>query len=139
MIKITNRQALLAVAAAFAASLSALPGQCDTQRLPGELGRMEGPRDMNLFAIEPSILNERFYTSGKAERRQFIGNVLPAGAPIPDNDAPLCEKHNKEKSSMEKSEKIEKSESGNKSTSEKIESTEKTVDSTSAAGSANAK
>ncbi|MDX1987139.1 MAG: hypothetical protein SFV17_10685 [Candidatus Obscuribacter sp.] len=51
------------------------------------LGRFEGPRDMNLFQLEPSILNERYYTSGESEHHQFVGNVLPAGAPIPDNEA----------------------------------------------------
>jgi len=56
-----------------------------------EFGRSEKPGDMNMFQVEPSILNERFYTSGKAERQQYCGKVLPAGAPIPDNDAPLSE------------------------------------------------
>lgn len=56
-----------------------------------EFGRSEKTGDMNVFQVEPSILNERFYTSGKAERQQFCGKVLPAGAPIPDNDAPLSE------------------------------------------------
>ena len=56
-----------------------------------EFGRSEKPGDMNIFQVEPSILNERFYTSGKAERQQYCGKVLPAGAPIPDNDAPLSE------------------------------------------------
>ncbi len=58
-------------------------------RLPEEIGRVEGPRDMNIFQVEPTILNERYYTSGKSERHQFVGNVLPAGAEIPDNDAPV--------------------------------------------------
>lgn len=52
------------------------------------MGRFEGNRDLNLFQVEPSIINERYYTSGKAERTQYVGNVLPAGAPIPDNGAP---------------------------------------------------
>ncbi|CAN5450475.1 hypothetical protein BH11CYA1_BH11CYA1_36580 [soil metagenome] len=56
-----------------------------------EFGRAEKPGDMNLLQVEPSILNERFYTSGNAERKQYCGKVLPAGAPIPDNDAPLSE------------------------------------------------
>lgn len=116
MTKLTNyKETVIVAAVAILAGVFAQPAQCDSLRLPAELGRMEGARDMNLFAIEPSILNERFYTSGKAERHQYIGNVLPAGAPVPDNDAPLCEKHNK--SSAEKSEKTEKV--------EKTESTEK--------------
>ncbi len=85
--------ALTLIALAFAAS--ALPAQADSLRLPQEFGRMEGPRDMNLFALEPSILNERFYSSGKAERHQYVGNVLPFGAAIPDTDAPLCDQHEK--------------------------------------------
>lgn len=50
---------------------------------------------MNLFALEPSILNERFYTKGNAERHQYVGKVLPYGATVPDNDAPLCDQHSK--------------------------------------------
>lgn len=52
------------------------------------IGRLEGARDLNLFQVEPSIINEKFYTSGQAERHQFVGNVLPPGAPIPDNGPP---------------------------------------------------
>ncbi len=66
-----------------------------------EFGRTETPGDMNLFQIEPSILNERFYTSGKAERQQYCGKVLPAGAAIPDNDAPLSEQKPVSKESKE--------------------------------------
>lgn len=56
-----------------------------------EFGRSEKTGDMNMFQVEPSIINERFFSSGKADRQQFCGKVLPAGAPIPDNDAPLSE------------------------------------------------
>ncbi len=69
-------------------TLATLPALADNGKRTGELGRFEGNRDLNLFQLEPSIINERFYTSGKAERTQYVGNVLPAGAPIPDNDAP---------------------------------------------------
>jgi hypothetical protein len=58
--------------------------------LPEEIGRVEAPRDLNIFQIEPTIINERYYTSGRSERHQFVGNVLPAGADIPDNDAPIA-------------------------------------------------
>jgi len=58
-------------------------------RLPEEIGRIEGPRDMNMFQVEPTVLNERYYSSGRSERHQFVGNVLPEGADIPDNDAPV--------------------------------------------------
>lgn len=69
-------------------TLATLPALADNAKKVGEMGRFEGNRDLNLFQVEPSIINERFYTSGKAERTQYVGNVLPAGAPIPDNDAP---------------------------------------------------
>jgi hypothetical protein len=46
---------------------------------------VEGPRDMNLFQIEPTVLNERHYTSGRAERHQKTSPTLPEGSPIPDN------------------------------------------------------
>ena len=67
---------------------------CATYTQPAsakDFGRTEKPGDMNMLQVEPSILNERFYTSGNAERKQYCGKVLPAGAPIPDNDAPLSE------------------------------------------------
>lgn len=69
-------------------TLATLPALADNAKKVGEMGRFEGNRDLNLFQVEPSIINERFYTSGKSERTQYVGNVLPAGAPIPDNDAP---------------------------------------------------
>jgi hypothetical protein len=73
-----------------AAILSCCPADADQFRLPEEIGRIEAPRDMNLFALEPTVIDERYYTSGRAERHQFVGNVLPAGAEIPDNDAPVA-------------------------------------------------
>lgn len=44
-------------------------------------------RDMNLFQIEPTVIDERYYTSGRAERHQKTSPTLPYGAPIPDNDS----------------------------------------------------
>jgi len=73
-----------------AAILSCCPAHADQFRLPEEIGRVEAPRDMNIFAIEPTVIHERYYTSGRAERHQYVGNVLPEGAPIPDNDAPVA-------------------------------------------------
>lgn len=64
-----------------------VPANSLRARFGRALGRFEGPRDMNLFQLEPSILNERYYTSGESEHHQFVGNVLPAGAPIPENEA----------------------------------------------------
>lgn len=63
--------------------------QADQFRLPEEIGRIEAPRDMNLFALEPTVISERYYTSGQCERHQFCGNILPAGSPIPDSDEPI--------------------------------------------------
>jgi uncharacterized protein YfaS (alpha-2-macroglobulin family) len=54
--------------------------------LPEEIGRIDGPRDMNLFQVEPSIVDERNYTSGRAERHQKTSPTLPEGSPIPDNE-----------------------------------------------------
>jgi len=61
----------------------------DQLRLPEEIGRIEAPRDMHILQVEPTILDEDYYTSGGAERHQFIGNTLPAGAAIPDTDLPV--------------------------------------------------
>ncbi len=55
-------------------------------RLPEEIGRVEGTRDLNIFQVEPSLIDERFYTTGRCERRQYVGNILPEGAEIPDSD-----------------------------------------------------
>jgi hypothetical protein len=38
--------------------------------LPEEIGHVEGPRDMNIFQVEPTVLNERRYVSGREERHQ---------------------------------------------------------------------
>ncbi|MDR3613322.1 MAG: MG2 domain-containing protein [Candidatus Obscuribacterales bacterium] len=55
-------------------------------KLPSEIGRVEGPRDLNMFQVEPSMIDERHYTSGRAERHQKTSPTLPEGAPIPDTD-----------------------------------------------------
>jgi len=62
-----------------------LPGTPGQLKLPEEIGRVEGPRDMNMFQVEPTVLDERHYTSGRAERHQKTSPTLPEGAPIPDN------------------------------------------------------
>ena len=77
--------AFIGIAAAIA---SCCPAHADQLTLPEEIGRIEAPRDMNIFQLEPTVINERYYTSGRAERHQYVGNVLPAGAEIPDCDAP---------------------------------------------------
>ncbi|MDP3507804.1 MAG: pilus assembly protein N-terminal domain-containing protein [Candidatus Melainabacteria bacterium] len=63
-----------------------LPGTPGQLKLPEEIGRTEGPRDMNMFAVEPTVLDERHFTSGRAERHQKTSPTLPDGAPIPDNE-----------------------------------------------------
>jgi hypothetical protein len=67
---------------------STCAAQADQLKLPEESGR-EAPRDTNLFQVEPTILDEQYYISGKCERHQFVGNTLPADAPIPDTDGPM--------------------------------------------------
>lgn len=39
---------------------------------------------MNILQVEPTVINEEYYASGKAERKQHISTTLPLGAPIPD-------------------------------------------------------
>ncbi len=62
-----------------------LPGTPGQLKLPEEIGRVEGPRDMNLFQVEPTVVDERHHTTGRAERHQKTSPTLPEGAPIPDN------------------------------------------------------
>jgi Flp pilus assembly secretin CpaC len=62
-----------------------LPGTPGQLKLPEEIGRVEGPRDLNLFQVEPTVVDERHYTSGRDERHQKTSPTLPEGASIPDN------------------------------------------------------
>lgn len=62
------------------------PTKPGTQLKPSEeIGRVEGPRDTNMFQVEPTVIDERHYTSGRAERHQKMSPTLPEGAPIPDS------------------------------------------------------
>jgi Flp pilus assembly secretin CpaC len=63
-----------------------LPGTPGQLKLPEEIGRAEGPRDLNLFQVEPTVLDERHYSSGRDERHQKTSPTLPEGSPIPDNE-----------------------------------------------------
>lgn len=63
-----------------------LPGTPGQLKLPEEIGRVEGPRDMNLFQVEPTVMDERHYTTGRSERHQKTSPTLPEGAPIPDSN-----------------------------------------------------
>ena len=60
-------------------------------RLPEDIGRVEGPRDLNLFQVEPTVIDERHYTSGRDERHQKTSPTLPEGSPIPDEDQTTAE------------------------------------------------
>ncbi len=62
-----------------------LPGTPGQLKLPEELGRVEGPRDTNMFQVEPTVMDERYYTTGRAERYQKTSPTLPEGSPIPDS------------------------------------------------------
>ena len=62
-----------------------LPGTPGQLKLPEELGRVEGPRDTNMFQVEPSVIDERYYTSGRSERFQKTSPTLPEGSPVPDS------------------------------------------------------
>ena len=63
------------------------PHDFQNNRLPEELGRVEGPRDVNMFQVEPTVIDERHYTTGRAARRQKTSPTLPEGAPIADGDS----------------------------------------------------
>jgi Flp pilus assembly secretin CpaC len=63
-----------------------LPGTPGQLKLPEDIGRVEGPRDLNLFQVEPTVIDERHYTSGREERHQKTSPTLPEGSPIPDNE-----------------------------------------------------
>lgn len=63
-----------------------LPGTPGQLKLPEEIGRVEGPRDMNMFQVEPTVVDERHYSSGRSERHQKTSPTLPEGAPIPDTE-----------------------------------------------------
>jgi pilus assembly protein CpaC len=63
-----------------------LPGTPGQLKLPEDIGRVEGPRDLNLFQVEPTVIDERHYTSGREERHQKTSPTLPEGSPVPDNE-----------------------------------------------------
>jgi Flp pilus assembly secretin CpaC len=63
-----------------------LPGTPGQLKLPEEIGRVEGPRDTNFLQVEPTVLDERHYASGRDERHQKTSPTLPEGAPVPDNE-----------------------------------------------------
>ncbi len=46
----------------------------------------ESEKDLNVFQMEPSVINEKYYSSGENFRHQNIGKVLPYAAEIPSNE-----------------------------------------------------
>jgi Flp pilus assembly secretin CpaC len=62
-----------------------LPGTPGQLRLPEEISKVEGPRDTNMFQVEPTVLDERYFRTGRAEKTLQLPGVLPPDAPIPDN------------------------------------------------------
>ncbi len=39
-----------------------------------------------MFQVEPTVVDERRYTSGRSERHQKTSPTLPEGSPVPDDD-----------------------------------------------------
>lgn len=75
----------------FAPSVYKIEEPVPPLRLPEELGRVEGPRDVNMFQVEPTVIDERRYSTGRAERHQKTSPTLPEGAPFPDGDGALAQ------------------------------------------------
>lgn len=61
-----------------------LPGTPGQMKMPEEISKVEGPRDLNMLQVEPTVIDERYMTSGRAEHSQKIPGILPPGAPVPD-------------------------------------------------------
>lgn len=73
-------------AAAFVAIFNATVvfAQQPQLKLPEEIGRVEGPRDVNGSSIDPRVVDERHYTSDRSAQRLKTTPTLPEGASIPD-------------------------------------------------------
>lgn len=57
-----------------------VPGTPGQLKIPEEISRTEATRDMNMMQVEPSVIDERYMTSGASERTQKIPGQ---GAPLP--------------------------------------------------------
>jgi hypothetical protein len=77
-------------AVAGAQAQSASPNKTTKTKPAGD--DFDGDRSLNMFQVEPTVINEKYYTSGKAEHHQYVGKTLPFGAEIPDNDGPVNKK-----------------------------------------------
>jgi Ca-activated chloride channel family protein len=53
--------------------------------LRGHNSTLGGPQNANFLQVEPSVIDERHYTSARTERHQKVSPTLPEGAPIPDS------------------------------------------------------
>ncbi len=62
-----------------------LPGNPGQLKLPEEISKVEGARDMNMLQVEPTVIDERYMTSGRAEHSMKIPGELPPGSPVPDS------------------------------------------------------
>ena len=76
-------------AAAFIAIFNAAVvfAQQPQLKLPEEIGRVEGPRDVNGYSCDPRVIDERHYTSDRSARRLKTSPTLTEGAPIPDGQS----------------------------------------------------
>jgi len=61
-----------------------IPGNPGQLKVPEEISKTEGVRDTNFLQVEPTIIDERYMTSGRADRAQKLPGILPPGSPIPD-------------------------------------------------------
>lgn len=73
-------QFVLVAALAASTGLSAF---ADTAKKPSGIGHMEGRRDLNMIQLEPTIINEGYYTSGQAEHHQYGAMFCPQARPFP--------------------------------------------------------
>jgi Flp pilus assembly secretin CpaC len=62
-----------------------LPGTPGQLRLPEEISKVEAPRDTNFLQVEPTVLDERYFRSGRGEKSLQLPGILPPDAPVPDN------------------------------------------------------
>jgi pilus assembly protein CpaC len=62
-----------------------IPGNPGQLKLPEEISKTESTRDTNIFQVEPTIVDERYMTSGQAEHPQRIPGTQAPNAPVPDN------------------------------------------------------
>ncbi len=62
-----------------------IPGTPGQWKMPEEIDKTEATRDTNVLQVEPTVLDERYMTSGQNEHPMSIQGEQPPGASIPDN------------------------------------------------------